>query len=102
MAAIIANAIRIAEMNQQPTPAPAPPPQPSADEKRAAQPAFRARDIDYFDPNPDVPTIEVKDHHNVYHNIFSFINRLRIKITTIDTAALRQNLNSYLLNTADN
>lgn len=100
MAAIMANAMRMAGMNQQPTPPPAPP-QPTADERRTAQPAFRARDIGYFDPNPDVPAIEVKDHHNVYHNVFSFTNRLRVKVTTMDAAALRQNLDSCLLGAAD-
>lgn len=98
MAAIMANAMRMAGMNQQPTPPPAPLP---ADERRASQPAFRARDVGYFDPNPDVPAIEVKDHHNVYHNVFSFTNRLRVKVTTMDAAVLRQNLDTCLLGAAD-
>ena len=81
-----------------------PPPQPPAaaatDKRRTYTPVFRARDVGYFDPNPDVPAIEVKDNYNIYHNVFSFINRLRVKVNTIDTAVLRQNLDAYLLKKA--
>ena len=63
-------------------------------------PVFRARDIKYFDSNLDVPAIKVKENYNIYYNIFSFINRLRVKANTINIMILRQNLNTYLLDTA--
>ena len=37
---------------------------------------FRSRDIDYFDSNPQTASIKVKNTHNIYHNVFNFINRL--------------------------
>ena len=45
--------------------------------------------------------IEGKDNYNTYHNIFSFTNRVRVKATTMDPAALRQNLNACLLGAAE-
>ena len=60
---------------------------------------FRTRNIGYFEPSPG-PAIVVKDNHNVYHNVFSFANRLRVKATTMDATLLRQNLDSYLLGAA--
>ena len=92
LASIMANAMRMAGMNQQ---------QPAAAPGEKRPQAFRARDVGYFDPNPDVPAIEVKDNHNVYHNVYSFTNRLRVKVDTMDAALLRQNLDSCLLGTAD-
>ena len=97
MAAIMANAMRMAGMNQQQPPQPA-----QQEERRTPQPpAFRARDVGYFDPKPDVPAIEVKENHNIYHNVFSFTNRLRVKADTMDVALLRQNLDACLLGAAE-
>jgi len=45
--------------------------------------------------------INVKDIYNVYHNVFSFTARLRVKATTIDVAILRQNIDIYLLSAAN-
>ena len=90
MAAIIAQAIAIA--NQA-----APQSRPAIE---ARPPQFRARDIGYFDPTSG-PAVEVKDNHNVYHNVFSFTNRLRVKVTSMDATILRQNLDSCLLGTAE-
>lgn len=64
-------------------------------------PQFRARDIGYFDPNPQSMPVEVKDNHNIYHNVFSFTSRLRVKATTMDPSVLRLNLDSCLLGSAD-
>ncbi len=63
--------------------------------------AFRPRDIGLFDPNPDLDPVEVKDEKQVYHNVFSFTNRLRVKASTMDPAVLRQNVESCLLGKAD-
>ena len=63
--------------------------------------AFRLRDIEYFDLNSLVSSVEVKDSHNIYHNVFSFINRLQVKAASIDPAVLRQNIELCLLGAAD-
>lgn len=65
------------------------------------EPHFRPRDIGYFDPNPQAPPVEVKDSHNIYHNVFGFTNRLRVKAASMDAATLRQNIELYLLGAAD-
>ena len=62
--------------------------------------AFRARDIGYFDPS-DGEAVEVKENHQIYRNVFSFTNRLRVKASTMDTAILRQNIDSCLLGKAN-
>ena len=65
------------------------------------EPHFRPRDIGYFDPNSQTAPIEVKDTYNTYHNVFSFINRLRVKASTINATLLRQNIELCLLEAAD-
>ena len=100
LAAIMANAMRMAGMNQQGRNQQQP--QPVQQQERTPQPpAFRARDVGYFDPNSDVPAIEVKENHNIYHNVYSFTNRLRVKADTMDVALLRQNLDACLLGAAE-
>ena len=93
------------QQNQQNVPpnagAAPPPPAGAGPELSLRQPQFRARDIGYFDPAPG-PAIEVKDNHNIYHNVFSFTNRLRVKATTMDPTVLQQNLDSCLLGAAEN
>ena len=38
---------------------------------------FKIKIIEFFDPNSNVTQmIEVKDNYNIYHNIFSFTQRL--------------------------
>lgn len=68
---------------------------------RLGLPQFRLRDVGYFDPAPG-PAVEVKDNQNVYHNVFSCTTRLRVKATTMRTSLLRQNLDSCLLDAAEN
>ncbi|KAL9577940.1 MAG: hypothetical protein Q9203_007274, partial [Teloschistes exilis] len=50
----------------------------------ASKPQFRPRDGGYLAPNPDVMPVEPKDPHNVYHNVFSFVHRVRVKAKTMD------------------
>ncbi len=90
MAAIIAQAIAIANQAA-----------PQARPAETRPPQFRPRDIGYFDPDPQAAPVEVKETHNIYHNVFSFTNRLRVKATTMDPATLRQNIESCLLGAAD-
>ena len=99
LAAIMANAMRMAGMNQQSRNQSQQ--QLSQQDRTPQPPVFRARDVGYFDPNPDVPSIEVKENHNIYHNVFSFTNRLRVKADTMDVALLRQNLDACLLGSAE-
>ncbi|KAI4194411.1 MAG: hypothetical protein LQ350_007783, partial [Teloschistes chrysophthalmus] len=63
----------------------------------ASKPQFRPRDVGYFDPNPDVMPVETKDTYNVYHNVFSFVQRVRVKAKTMDANVLRDNLDACLL-----
>ena len=64
---------------------------------------FKPRDFGFFDPDNDVDPVETKENRTVYHNVFSFINNLKVKAgTSIDTAmAVRQNLDACLLGKAD-
>ena len=50
---------------------------------------FNPKSVGYFDPKDKVMPVEVKDSYNIYHNVFSFTVRLRVKATTIDTSLLR-------------
>ena len=94
MAAIIAQAIAIANQNV---------PQIQPATKAQAHPSqFRPRDVGYFDPDPQAAPVEVKETHNIYHNVFSFTNRLRVKMTSIDAVMLCQNIESCLLGAVDN
>ena len=92
IATIIAQAMTLINQNQPAQPARA---------TTEAKPDFRPRDIRYFEPDPLAIPVEAKDGYNVYHNVFSFTNRLRVKESIIDAAFLRQNIESYLLGTAD-
>ena len=49
---------------------------------------FHTRDIGYFDPNPQALLVETKDNYNIYYNVFSFINRIRVK-AIMDVIILR-------------
>ena len=73
----------------------------SADSRTEDNSVFKPQDIDYFDSNSDIESVEVKENHQIYHNVFSFINCLQVKALTMNTALLRQNLNFCLLRKAD-
>lgn len=64
------------------------------------RPGFRAQDIGYFDPDPDVQSIEAKETHRIYHNVFAFTDRLKICAITTDTKTTTTNLASCLINRA--
>ncbi|KZF20662.1 hypothetical protein L228DRAFT_269959 [Xylona heveae TC161] len=61
---------------------------------------FCSKDIDYFNPG-EGQNVEVCDKDQVYQNIFSFTNYLRVKATTMDPALIYQNLDTCLLGKAD-
>ena len=51
--------------------------------------AFNPKTVGYFDPYPNKAPIEAKDGgYNIYHNVFSFTVRLRVKETSIDKTLL--------------
>jgi hypothetical protein len=52
-------------------------------------PEFKAQDIGYFDPYKDKPPTVVKDKNTIYHNIFSFTNRICIKAIFVNTAQIK-------------
>lgn len=68
---------------------------------RTTQPTIRARDIGYFDPNSDKEPVEVKETHQLYHNVFSFTNQLRAQAITLDIAILHTHLPSCLIGKAE-
>lgn len=61
---------------------------------QAARRVFRPEDVGYFSPNPQA------NNDNVYYDIFSFTDRLRLKANSIDADVMRQNINACLLGTA--
>ena len=78
---------------------PGPPGEPSltaASNGSTNMPAFMVRDVGYFDPNSDTEPVEIKEMHQVYHNVFTFTNRLKAKAVTMDATLLRNNLTSCL------
>jgi hypothetical protein len=64
-------------------------------------PEFKAQDIGYFNPYKDKPPIVVKDKNTIYHNVFSFTNRIHIKAAFVNTAQMKQRLDKYLLGRAN-
>lgn len=102
----VQEAVAAALAAHQPNPGPpgssGPPGQPGQDGfdgRGGAKSSFRPRDVGYFDPNPDVDAIKVRDDKQIYHNVFSFTNRVRVKAISIDVLA--ENLESCLLGKAD-
>ncbi|KAI9776515.1 MAG: hypothetical protein M1816_005244 [Peltula sp. TS41687] len=53
---------------------------------------IRARDIGYFDPDSTKTPVEPKETHQVYHNVFSFTNRLKAKAVTMGEFLLSSNV----------
>jgi hypothetical protein len=45
------------------------------------KPDFKAKDLGHFDPKDNGPLVEVKDKVQVYHDVFSFTNRLLVVVT---------------------
>ena len=66
------------------------------------QPAFRAQDVGYFNLNLNLLAIEAKKNHQIYHNVFRFMEWVWVKQATVtDAALILQNLNAYLLEKAE-
>ena len=61
---------------------------------------FKAQDIRYFAPEPSKDAVEIKENHTVYHNVFSFINRLQVKVFNSKASKIGPNLNTCLLGKA--
>ena len=57
---------------------------PPATTSPAINTQFKARDIGFFDPNNDVDSVEIKEGKTIYHNVFLFIERLRVKKSLLD------------------
>jgi hypothetical protein len=62
---------------------------------------FKAKDLGYFDPKDSGPLVEVKDKVQIYYNVYSFTNRLRVKAQFIDPRAMKERLDECLLGSAD-
>ena len=104
ISAIVARTVA-AVMNERPGP-PNPNPNPglNADQLATASPAgsgFRARDVGFFDPDNDKDPVETKENHQIYHNVYAFTNRIRVKASTSgNPRILRENLDTCLLGKA--
>ncbi|KAI9885632.1 MAG: T-complex protein 1 subunit beta [Watsoniomyces obsoletus] len=103
-AAVAHEAERAAASNQQrppDIPYQAPPGGSNGGNTAATNDRFRARDIGFFDPRSRSNAVETKDNDQVYHNVYSFTNRVRVKSATMDAAVLRRNLDSCLRGRAE-
>ena len=67
----------------------------------AAVSAFRVKDMGFFDLDSNSPPVEIKDTHQIYHNIYSFTQHLRVKTDTMDISILRNLIDQCLLEKAD-
>ena len=64
--------------------------------------SFKAKDIGFLDPNPNVTQmIEVKNNYNIYHNVFSFTQRLRAIAVDEMASVITKNLHFCLMSIAD-
>ena len=71
-------------------------------EVQTAAEAFKPRDIGYFEPDAEQEAMETKENKAIYHNVWTFTTRLRVKASTPESAqALRQNLDACLLGKAE-
>ena len=73
----------------------------SGSPRKKDKPEFRAKDIGYFDPKDTGPMVEVRDKVQVYHNVFSFTNRLKVKAQFVNVRKMREQLDECLLGQAD-
>ena len=92
---------QFAEMMQSLRAPPLQPPQPVQQPVIKTADKFRPRDIGFFDPNNDADPVETTDNKTIYHNVFSFTERLRVKKGGIDAVEIAQNLDQCLLGKAD-
>ena len=58
---------------------------------------FRAQDLGFFNPDCSKKPIKIRNDRQIYHNTYSFTEKLR----AMDSLALRQNLKMCLLNKTD-
>ena len=63
---------------------------------------FKPRDIGFFDPIDEAEPVESLDGKTIYHNVFAFTNRLRVKASTDQNASslIAKNLDQTLLGKA--
>jgi hypothetical protein len=79
------------------------PPPPAIEPYVAGAPAgqFKAKDYGYLDPDNSLDFVEVKEHYNIYHNVYAFTHRIRIKAANpAARISLTQNLDVCLLGAA--
>jgi hypothetical protein len=44
---------------------------------------FKAKDYSYLNPDNSLNFIEVKEHYNIYYNVYTFIHWIRIKVANL-------------------
>ena len=62
---------------------------------------FNAKAIGYFDPDSTKAAVEVKENYNIYHNVYSFIQKVNVKASLFPVATLQLNLENCLLGAAE-
>ena len=63
---------------------------------------FKTKNIGFLDSNPNVTQmIKIKNNYNIYHNVFSFTQRLQAIAIDEMAFVIAKNLHSCLMNTAD-
>ena len=74
---------------------------------RAAHPtltsySFRARDLGMFNPDPSLEAVESKDGYQIFHDVWSFTERVKSKAITPELSkVIRKNLDACLLGKAE-
>src|SRR5690625_5153170 len=58
---------------------------------------FRSKNIEFFKSNSDVSHVKIRDKVQIYHNMFFFTNRLRVKSQFHSSEILRNRMNECLL-----
>ena len=64
-------------------------------------PHFKARDLGYFEPDNEADPVENRDGKTIYHNVWSFTNRVRVKAASDSPETVRGNLDTCLLGKAE-
>ena len=65
------------------------------------QAGFNAKSIGFFDPNSNKPSVGVKDNYNIFHNVYSFTQKLKVRATATSTTPLPMNVENCLLGAAE-
>ena len=63
--------------------------------------SFDPKMVGFFKPDPDKPALEAKDSYNIYHNVYSFITKLKVRSALHVDPPLQNNVENCLLGAAE-